>query len=201
MDVRLRVLSGTNAGQEIAVSGPRFFIGRSEDCNLRPRSDLISRHHCAMLVEESSVVLRDFGSKNGTFVNDERVTGERDLATGDRVKVGPIEFEILINPSTPGSPAKKRPKVTSTKEAAARTAESTQVDLDVTQWLGPAETEGEADTRILDSVETTEVPGRTKEKQPAAEETRKEAVSSGKKGSADSGKAAAEVLKKFFNRR
>ena len=78
MEVQLKVLIGKTAGQKIKVTGPKFFVGRSEDCDLRPRSDLISRHHCAFIVEDAFVALRNFGSKNGSLVNGERVVGERD---------------------------------------------------------------------------------------------------------------------------
>jgi len=43
MDLKLKVLEGKNAGQEVPVTGKKFFIGRAEDCHLRPGSDLISR--------------------------------------------------------------------------------------------------------------------------------------------------------------
>src|SRR4051812_34142518 len=57
MDLKLRVLEGKNAGHEIAVKGKKFFIGRAEDCQLRPGSDLISRHHCVLLVEEGYIAV------------------------------------------------------------------------------------------------------------------------------------------------
>src|SRR5688572_14629927 len=114
MEVRLKVLVGKNAGQELSVPGPKFFVGRAEDCQLRPRSDLISRHHCALIIEENLVAVRDFGSKNGTHVNGERVAAERELKDGDILKVGPLEFEVSIKVSVT---AKKRPKVTSVEEA------------------------------------------------------------------------------------
>ncbi|MGO8751138.1 MAG: FHA domain-containing protein [Thermoguttaceae bacterium] len=97
MEVKLIVASGNIQGQEVQVTGPRFFIGRAEDCHLRPRSDLISRHHCAILVDEDFVAVRDFGSKNGTYVNNQRVTGETELKAGDRLRVGAIDFEVLIS--------------------------------------------------------------------------------------------------------
>jgi hypothetical protein len=40
------------------------------------------------------VFLRDFGSTNGTFVNDQPVKGEIELKNDDLVKVGPIEFKV-----------------------------------------------------------------------------------------------------------
>src|ERR1700690_3341983 len=107
MEVRLKVLVGPNAGRELPVAGPKFLVGRAEDCQLRPRSDLISRHHCALLIEENFVAVRDFGSKNGTHVNGERVLGERELKSGDKLTIGPLEFEICLLTTTS---SKKRPK-------------------------------------------------------------------------------------------
>lgn len=133
MDIKLKVLEGKNAGREIAVAGQKFFIGRAEDCQLRPGSDMISRHHCVLLVEDGSLSVRDFGSKNGTFVNEERVIGERELKAGDRLTVGPLRFEVVV---THGLAARKRPPVGDVKEAAARAAhDAAQDPLDVTQWL------------------------------------------------------------------
>ena len=133
MDLKLRVLEGKNAGQDIAVSGKKYLIGRAEDCHLRPSSDLISRHHCVLLIEDGYVGVRDFGSKNGTYVNQERVVGERELKVGDRLTIGPLAFEIVI---VHGLAAKKRPPVGDIRAAAARTAEvATHDPMDVTQWL------------------------------------------------------------------
>lgn len=96
MEVRLKVLVGPNAGRELPVAGPKFLVGRAEDCQLRPKSDLISRHHCAILIEEALVTVRDFGSKNGTVVNGSRVRGEIELKNGDKLTIGPLEFEVCL---------------------------------------------------------------------------------------------------------
>ena len=135
MELKLKVLDGKHAGQEVPVPGNKFFIGRAEDCQLRPGSDLISRHHCVLLVDEGYVGVRDLGSKNGTYVNAELIVGEQQLLAGDRLKVGPLEFEITISTGVGG---KKRPAVTGgVKEAAARATEATTTvgDVDVSQWL------------------------------------------------------------------
>lgn len=135
MEVKLRVLGGKKPGQEIAVQGPKFVIGRAEDCQMRPRSDMVSRHHCEILLEEGSVAIHDFGSKNGTFVNGEPVKGQQALKSGDVLKVGPLEFEVQLAVNLSG---KKKPKVHNVHEAAARTVESAtdrDKDIDVTNWL------------------------------------------------------------------
>ncbi|MEX0675856.1 MAG: FHA domain-containing protein [Pirellulales bacterium] len=131
--MKLRVIEGKNAGQEIPIKGKKFLIGRAEDCQLRPGSELISRHHCAILIEEGYLAVRDFGSKNGTYVNDERVVGERELKAGDRLTIGHLQFEVHVAHRVG---AKKQPPVGDVKEAVARTASNAAKDpLDVTQWL------------------------------------------------------------------
>lgn len=160
MEVKLKVLVGPNAGKEVPVVGNKFLIGRAEDCQLRPRSDLISRHHCVLMLEDSLLIVRDFGSKNGTIVNGERVMGERELSAGDRLQVGPLDFEVCIRT---GIASKKRPKVEGVKDAAARTASGnvggSAPDMDdVSNWIKESEDEvASADTRRLNANETEEI--------------------------------------------
>ncbi|REK09468.1 MAG: FHA domain-containing protein [Planctomycetota bacterium] len=151
MDMKLKVLEGKNAGKELAVNGKKFLIGRAEDCHLRAGSELISRHHCAILVEEGYIGVRDFGSKNGTFVNDERIVGERELKTGDRLTVGPLRFEVHL---AHGIGAKKQPPVHDVKEAVARTATNAAKDpVDVTEWLS---SEASAETATHETTSFTD---------------------------------------------
>ena len=139
MEVKLIVASGKHAGQEVPVQGPKFLIGRAEDCQLRPRSDLVSRHHCAILVEEGLAAVHDFDSSNGTFVNGERIQGEQALKTGDRLQVGQLEFEVQLVVEVGG---KRKPKVHNVQEAAARTVESATADEDdLSRWLDDDEEE------------------------------------------------------------
>ena len=91
-----------------------------------------------LLVEDGYIGIRDFGSKNGTYVNDERVAGERELKPGDRLTVGPLRFEIHVAHNIG---AKKRPPVGDVKEAAARTAQvaaAAQGGMDVDAWISDA---------------------------------------------------------------
>src|SRR5260370_34367046 len=102
MKVRLVVVTpGKWEGKEIPITLPQFIIGRDEKCNLRPSSPLISKRHCAILVRGSQAFLRDFGSTNGTFINDKRIDGERELENADRLTIGPLHFEFRLETSTP----------------------------------------------------------------------------------------------------
>src|SRR5262249_51451030 len=81
-------------GKVLEVKLTQFVIGRDPQCHLRPASPMISKRHCAIIQRDGNVFLRDFGSTNGSFVNDERVQGEVELKHDDRLKVGPLLFSV-----------------------------------------------------------------------------------------------------------
>ena len=101
-------------------------IGRADDCALKPRSEMISRYHCAIVTEEGYAGVRDLGSKNGVYVNGERVYGERELTNGDALQIGPLQFEVVLSVALKG-PAK--PKVESIADAVARTVEQNAINV------------------------------------------------------------------------
>lgn len=136
MLVKLKVLDGASAGRELPVTGAEFVIGRSEECHLRPKSDMVSRRHCSLVIDESGVTLRDFGSKNGTLVNGQRVNGEQKLKPGDELQIGPLRFSTVID-HTLG--VGKKPVVKDVKEVASRTASGSVSDLDISGWLQQAD--------------------------------------------------------------
>jgi predicted component of type VI protein secretion system len=106
MKISLVVASGVHQGKPIAIPGIQFLIGRDEGCHLRPASPAISKKHCLLLVRDNKAFVRDLESTNGTFVNDEQITGERELADGDRLRVGPLDFSVAL---APGSRADSTP--------------------------------------------------------------------------------------------
>ena len=136
MEVKLVVANGKNIGQEIPVTGPKFLIGRADDCQLRPRSDVISRYHCVILVEESFISVRDFGSKNGTFVNDEQIMGEQELHDGDRLRVGQLEFDVDLSGGKRGARAEEFQKASPSADNAALG------QFDLSDWMGQEDSSG-----------------------------------------------------------
>ena len=93
----LKVVGGKHDGTVIPLTSKKFLIGREQDCQLRPNSELVSRHHCAITLDDYTVRVRDFGSTNGTFVNGDRVQSQAVLYSGDRIEIGALEFEVLIH--------------------------------------------------------------------------------------------------------
>jgi pSer/pThr/pTyr-binding forkhead associated (FHA) protein len=104
---------GKSEGQSIPINLAQFVIGRDPQCNLRPASALISKRHCALIIRGEKAFIRDFDSTNGTFLNDQPVKDEMELQNKDRLKVGPLLFEVAletkptVNRPTPPPPTKK----------------------------------------------------------------------------------------------
>jgi predicted component of type VI protein secretion system len=97
MKVSLVVASGAHEGRVIPLTGPQFLIGRDQQCHLRPASQAISKLHCAVTVRDGKVYVKDFGSTNGTLVNDNLVqNAEVPVQDGATLRVGPLDFRIQI---------------------------------------------------------------------------------------------------------
>jgi len=96
MKVSLVVTKGKREGKVLPISVAQFVIGRHKECQLRASGSTISQHHCAILVRENKVLVHDFDSTNGTFVNRRRVQGEQELAPDDLLELGRLAFRIRI---------------------------------------------------------------------------------------------------------
>lgn len=96
MEVRLVVLQGEHQGREIPLPETIFLIGRDEGCHLRPHCPRVSRKHCAIATWAGKVRIRDLQSRNGTFLNDQRVLGEVGVNDGDQLQVGSQVFGFQI---------------------------------------------------------------------------------------------------------
>ena len=141
MQVKLKVLTGSHEGTEIPIAGDKFLIGRSETCQLRPKSDSISRKHCILVIREGRVLIQDLKSRNGTFVNEKKLPVDRAkvLAAGDQLKIGKLSFELVVEHGLQGN---KKPEVSDIGEAAERTVndgDSRFEEVDVTGWLDEAD--------------------------------------------------------------
>lgn len=67
-------------------------IGREPGCNLIIDDSSISRRHAGVALKWGNYVIRDLGSKNGTFLNGERLADERTLKDGDEIVCGTIKM-------------------------------------------------------------------------------------------------------------
>jgi len=202
MEVKLLLASGKKAGLEVPVKRKKFLIGRAKDCQLRLQSELVGRHHCVVLVQGRLIAVRDFGTKSGTLVNGERVKGEQELNSGDRLKVGNFEFEVQLST---GADEQTKPEIECPAGSGAETVKSSEdSELDLDSWLSDPETidDGHAQTT------GTEIPERVGPK--TAEKGREKGGQAQVVGVWQQGRrdpttvdprtAAADALKDFFGR-
>lgn len=102
MKVTLVVAAGAHQGKSIPIVGGQFLIGRDPECQLRPASQAISKKHAAVVIRDGKVYVRDFGSTNGTLVNDTLLQDEElVVANNDSLKIGPLDFTLRIEPTVP----------------------------------------------------------------------------------------------------
>ncbi|HUJ26294.1 MAG TPA: FHA domain-containing protein [Myxococcales bacterium] len=74
---------------------PRVQVGRQRGNDLALADEGVSHRHCEFVSAEGFFLVRDLGSHNGTFVNDERVTEKR-LRDGDEVRIGATRIRVAL---------------------------------------------------------------------------------------------------------
>ncbi len=119
--VKLTIIQGSPNGKEFIFEQRTIcLMGRHPDCNIELPNDqehlTISRYHCILDINPPDVRVRDFGSRNGTYVNGKKI-GQRqpnhtpeaaakiqfpeyDLKSGDKIKLGTTVFQLSIEAET-----------------------------------------------------------------------------------------------------
>src|SRR5690349_2901947 len=71
-------------------------VGRGDDNTLVLRHETVSAHHCEILANDPEVIVRDLGSRNGTFVDGVRFTGQRQVKSGQIIRFGRVEARLEL---------------------------------------------------------------------------------------------------------
>lgn len=80
-------------GQHDDLPEDALSIGRSRTNSIVLDDMLVSRRHVIITADEEGLLLRDLGSRNGTFVNGRRVE-QTHLHEGDKIGIGASTFEV-----------------------------------------------------------------------------------------------------------
>jgi pSer/pThr/pTyr-binding forkhead associated (FHA) protein len=98
LNVKLVVVGGDVKTTEITLRLPST-IGRGRGTSIILPHPLVSRQHCELYEADGQLMVRDLGSLNGTFVNNQRIT-ESLLSPGELLTVGTVTFRAVYEPDS-----------------------------------------------------------------------------------------------------
>ncbi len=106
-------VEGMLAGRSFEVTANGLRLGREPGNEVWLDDSGVSRQHARVILHNGAVWVQDAGSRNGVFVNGERVADHRTLGPGDRVVVGAHAFELRMGgpggrvPNSPTVPLRR----------------------------------------------------------------------------------------------
>ncbi|MGB8854396.1 MAG: FHA domain-containing protein [Pirellulales bacterium] len=199
MIAKLIVASGKSAGRSISIKRDRLLIGRAEECDVRPLSEDVSRRHCEVIVGPAEVWVADLGSRNGTFVNSQRISEKTKVVDGDIVRVGALELKVsCVDPAAKAGTEDdvSRWLVADEKPAGMFDTTQTMPLQPPAELVQPARAPSSSDASVV-----ARSPAAVGDAIKAAKSAPGALPTAAKKKSDSSRDAAAEALKKFFENR
>ena len=113
----LTIFEGPAAGKSVALNG-ELILGRaaSDDGRLGDDPELSRRHAALVRQPDGQIAIEDLGSRNGTFVNGQRISARRVISLSDTIRVGQTHMRLSTSahaegaaPSESQSPAQLHP--------------------------------------------------------------------------------------------
>lgn len=87
----------TVTGEKIDLAPNRaYLLGRGSDCDVVVTDMASSRHHARITVggQRQTMFIEDLSSRNGTLVNEERISGRTHLKDGNRIRIGATVYLV-----------------------------------------------------------------------------------------------------------
>ncbi len=89
------VITDALGRRTIPIERAQLTFGRRSECDVRVTGADVSRQHAELINQDGRIILRDAGSKFGTFVNGEKIT-ERELKPGDNIGLGQTSDTVIV---------------------------------------------------------------------------------------------------------
>ena len=138
----LKIVQGGEIGKVYDLNGERWVMGRSPECDLVLDVAAVSRRHVILTKETGQYFVQDLGSRNGTYINNQRVDDRGPLLNGDRMLICDILFEFSdgtplpsLSGSHPESASLLQPLMTDSEEDMDATSQI-MATLDVSKGKG-----------------------------------------------------------------
>ncbi len=95
MSVQIRIIVGPNKGDSIELDQVRTLtLGRDPESDLVLPAPNASRNHALLVWSGESLVIEDLDSRNGVYVNANRIDGKQVLGAGDVAELGGCVFSV-----------------------------------------------------------------------------------------------------------
>jgi CheY-like chemotaxis protein len=91
----LRILSGPLKGKKLMLPDHEITLGSSRSCQLKQQGEGIAPKHCTLKPTPLGILVNDLDSETGTFIDNERITGESLLEPGGLLRVGSMTFRLI----------------------------------------------------------------------------------------------------------
>ena len=96
LNAKLMVVGGDAKPSEIQLRLPTV-IGRGRDASLTLPHPLVSRRHTEIFEQDGRLMVRDLGSLNGTFVNNQKIEGDQPLEPNQLLTLGNVTFRAVYD--------------------------------------------------------------------------------------------------------
>ncbi len=91
--------------ETLTVQRNSVVLGRDDDCDIVLAHATVSRRHCEIVVRRSGAIVRDLGSRGGTWVEGRKVKGDVPLTVGDVIRLGRDGPELTLVSAVAGGAA------------------------------------------------------------------------------------------------
>jgi pSer/pThr/pTyr-binding forkhead associated (FHA) protein len=98
LQARLVVVGGDVKTSEIKLRLP-CTVGRGRGSAIVLAHPLVSRQHCELFESDGRLMVRDLGSLNGTFINNQRIAEAAPLPPNELLTIGTVTFRAVYDPS------------------------------------------------------------------------------------------------------
>lgn len=94
MNAKLVVVGGEVKTAEIKLRLP-CTIGRGRGCTIMLPQALVSRQHCELFESGGQMMVRDLGSLNGTFINNQKIADTSPIRSEELLTIGTVTFRVM----------------------------------------------------------------------------------------------------------
>lgn len=164
----LEIQTGKHKGRKVRLTQSEALVGRSESAKIRIASEDVSREHCVLVAQAEGVLVRDLGSRNGTFIDGKPVSGEKLLLPGGTLTVGPLTMQLL------GAPVADKPRRSDVRVGGKSSVDQSLSDDDIASWLSDDQPQDPATSDTAINLKTSSPPKAAQPPVPEAVPRRKE---------------------------